>query len=56
MAEPNPDDPLMAEISEQFKYQKQDFHQTAEQWTKKHAVLNVGKATAERQVCMNSWT
>ncbi|CAB4018465.1 ubiquitin-conjugating enzyme E2 T, partial [Paramuricea clavata] len=49
MAEPNPDDPLMAEISEQFKYQREEFNTTAERWTKKHAVSNVGNPTTERQ-------
>ncbi|XP_046853489.1 ubiquitin-conjugating enzyme E2 T-like [Xenia sp. Carnegie-2017] len=39
MAEPNPEDPLMGEISEQFKYHRQDFNRKAIEWTKKHAIL-----------------
>ncbi|CAB1424338.1 unnamed protein product [Pleuronectes platessa] len=38
MAEPNPDDPLMADISSEFKYNKQLFMETARKWTKQHAV------------------
>ncbi|XP_014663782.1 PREDICTED: ubiquitin-conjugating enzyme E2 T-like [Priapulus caudatus] len=38
MAEPNPDDPLMAEISEEFKYNRQLFIENAQSWTRKHAM------------------
>ncbi|XP_008828540.1 ubiquitin-conjugating enzyme E2 T [Nannospalax galili] len=37
MAEPNPDDPLMADISSEFKYNKTAFLKNARQWTEKHA-------------------
>lgn len=37
MAEPNPDDPLMADISSEFKYNKPLFLKNARQWTEKHA-------------------
>ncbi|XP_009992377.1 PREDICTED: ubiquitin-conjugating enzyme E2 T [Chaetura pelagica] len=37
MAEPNPDDPLMADISSQYKYNKQLFLLKAKEWTEKHA-------------------
>ncbi|XP_043932435.1 ubiquitin-conjugating enzyme E2 T isoform X1 [Protopterus annectens] len=37
MAEPNPDDPLMADISSEFKYNKQIFVEKAKVWTQKHA-------------------
>ncbi|XP_072804952.1 ubiquitin-conjugating enzyme E2 T [Vicugna pacos] len=37
MSEPNPDDPLMADISSEFKYNKPVFLQNARQWTEKHA-------------------
>ncbi|XP_064635252.1 ubiquitin-conjugating enzyme E2 T-like [Lineus longissimus] len=37
MAEPNPDDPLMADISNEFCYNKPLFLKTAAEWTKKHA-------------------
>ncbi|XP_008158213.2 ubiquitin-conjugating enzyme E2 T [Eptesicus fuscus] len=37
MAEPNPDDPLMADISSEFKYNKPVFLSNARQWTEQHA-------------------
>ncbi|KAF3696927.1 Ubiquitin-conjugating enzyme E2 T [Channa argus] len=37
MAEPNPDDPLMADISSEFKYNKQLFVEKARKWTQEHA-------------------
>ncbi|XP_028620575.1 ubiquitin-conjugating enzyme E2 T isoform X1 [Grammomys surdaster] len=37
MAEPNPDDPLMADISSEFKYNKIAFLKKARQWTETHA-------------------
>ncbi|XP_075298890.1 ubiquitin-conjugating enzyme E2 T isoform X2 [Opisthocomus hoazin] len=37
MAEPNPDDPLMADISSEYKYNKQLFLLNAREWTEKHA-------------------
>nr|XP_048286790.1 ubiquitin-conjugating enzyme E2 T isoform X2 [Myodes glareolus] len=37
MAEPNPDDPLMADISSEFKYNKMAFIKNARQWTEIHA-------------------
>ncbi|XP_071624440.1 ubiquitin-conjugating enzyme E2 T isoform X4 [Heliangelus exortis] len=37
MAEPNPDDPLMADISSEFKHNKQQFLLTARKWTEQHA-------------------
>ncbi|XP_015856500.1 ubiquitin-conjugating enzyme E2 T isoform X2 [Peromyscus maniculatus bairdii] len=37
MAEPNPDDPLMADISSEFKYNKIAFLKNARQWTETHA-------------------
>nr|XP_033772688.1 ubiquitin-conjugating enzyme E2 T-like [Geotrypetes seraphini] len=38
MAEPNPDDPLMADISVEFKYNKQTFLKNTRKWTEKHAM------------------
>ncbi|XP_077947182.1 ubiquitin-conjugating enzyme E2 T isoform X2 [Gasterosteus aculeatus] len=38
MAEPNPDDPLMADISSEFKYNKLLFMEKARKWTQEHAV------------------
>nr|XP_020737679.1 ubiquitin-conjugating enzyme E2 T [Odocoileus virginianus texanus]XP_020737680.1 ubiquitin-conjugating enzyme E2 T [Odocoileus virginianus texanus] len=43
MAEPNPDDPLMADISSEFKYNKPVFLKNAMQWTEKHARQKVDK-------------
>nr|XP_046252102.1 ubiquitin-conjugating enzyme E2 T [Scatophagus argus]XP_046252103.1 ubiquitin-conjugating enzyme E2 T [Scatophagus argus] len=40
MAEPNPDDPLMADISSEFKYNKQIFMEKAKKWTQEHAIQN----------------
>ncbi|XP_022047485.1 ubiquitin-conjugating enzyme E2 T [Acanthochromis polyacanthus] len=37
MAEPNPDDPLMADISSEFKYNKHLFTEKARKWTQEHA-------------------
>ncbi|XP_017691009.1 ubiquitin-conjugating enzyme E2 T isoform X2 [Pipra filicauda] len=37
MAEPNPDDPLMADISSEYKYNKQLFLLRAREWTERHA-------------------
>ncbi|XP_068275535.1 ubiquitin-conjugating enzyme E2 T [Nyctibius grandis] len=37
MAEPNPDDPLMADISSEYKYNKQLFLLRAKEWTEKYA-------------------
>uniref|UniRef100_A0A8C4QW57 Ubiquitin-conjugating enzyme E2T (putative) n=1 Tax=Eptatretus burgeri TaxID=7764 RepID=A0A8C4QW57_EPTBU len=38
MAEPNPDDPLMTEISAEYKYNREVFFDKARMLTKKHAV------------------
>ncbi|KAJ1074616.1 hypothetical protein K5549_001311 [Capra hircus] len=43
MAEPNPDDPLMADISSEFKYNKPVFLKNARQWTEKHARQKAGE-------------
>ncbi|XP_074833789.1 ubiquitin-conjugating enzyme E2 T isoform X1 [Carettochelys insculpta] len=37
MCEPNPDDPLMADISSEYKYNKEVFIRNAKQWTEKYA-------------------
>ncbi|KAJ3587088.1 hypothetical protein NHX12_013478 [Muraenolepis orangiensis] len=48
MAEPNPDDPLMADISSEFKYNKQLFVENARRWTQKHAVQkNTGSVKSQ---------
>ncbi|XP_068706547.1 ubiquitin-conjugating enzyme E2 T-like [Montipora foliosa] len=38
MAEPNPDDPLVPEISEEFKYNRPQFVQKAKEWTQQYAI------------------
>lgn len=43
MAEPNPDDPLMADISSEFKYNKPVFLKNARQWTEQHARQKAGE-------------
>uniref|UniRef100_A0A6Q2YQE7 Ubiquitin-conjugating enzyme E2T (putative) n=1 Tax=Esox lucius TaxID=8010 RepID=A0A6Q2YQE7_ESOLU len=40
MANPNPDDPLMADISAEFKYSKPVYLEKAKRWTEMHAVQN----------------
>ncbi|NXX23763.1 UBE2T enzyme, partial [Podargus strigoides] len=37
MAEPNPNDPLMADISSEYKYNRQLFLLNAKEWTEKYA-------------------
>ncbi|XP_077369694.1 ubiquitin-conjugating enzyme E2 T [Festucalex cinctus] len=37
MAEPNPDDPLMADIASEFRYNRQLYTQKAKKWTEEHA-------------------
>lgn len=45
MAEPNPEDPLMTEIANEFQYNKSVYLQTAREWTKKHAMDDVVQVT-----------
>ncbi|XP_051282236.1 ubiquitin-conjugating enzyme E2 T [Dicentrarchus labrax] len=50
MAEPNPDDPLMADISSEFKYNKQLFTEKARKWTQEHAVQkNMGVVDGNKE-------
>lgn len=37
LAEPNPDDPLVPELADQFKYQRELFNRLAAEHTKRHA-------------------
>jgi ubiquitin-protein ligase len=39
LAEPNPDDPLLADIAELFKSDRSKFDDIAREWTKKHAII-----------------
>lgn len=51
MAEPNPDDPLMADISSEYKYNKQLFLLNAREWTEKYAgQLRASKPLEEKIV------
>ncbi|XP_065060689.1 ubiquitin-conjugating enzyme E2 T-like isoform X2 [Rhopilema esculentum] len=45
IADPNPDDPLMIEISSELKCNRQLFDQKAKQWTQKYATENDLKAS-----------
>ncbi|XP_070765873.1 ubiquitin-conjugating enzyme E2 T [Enoplosus armatus] len=50
MAEPNPDDPLMADISSEFKYNKKTFTEKARKWTQEHAVQkNMGVVESNKE-------
>ncbi|XP_013873359.1 ubiquitin-conjugating enzyme E2 T [Austrofundulus limnaeus] len=50
MAEPNPDDPLMADISSEFKYNKHLFFEKAKKWTQEHAVQkNTGAVEVNKE-------
>ncbi|XP_035676162.1 ubiquitin-conjugating enzyme E2 T-like [Branchiostoma floridae] len=40
MAEPNPDDPLMTDISNEFKFNRPLYLENAKRWTEKHAMDN----------------
>jgi len=40
MAEPNPDDPLMADIAKEFKYNRAQYELTAQLWTRQHAMTD----------------
>uniref|UniRef100_A0A8C1QZJ1 Ubiquitin-conjugating enzyme E2 T n=1 Tax=Cyprinus carpio TaxID=7962 RepID=A0A8C1QZJ1_CYPCA len=54
MAEPNPDDPLMADISSEFKYNKPLYLEKAKKWTAEHAVQkNKGCVEAEEKTPEN---
>nr|XP_022288948.1 ubiquitin-conjugating enzyme E2 T-like [Crassostrea virginica] len=51
MAEPNPEDPLMTEIANEFQYNKATYVQTAKEWTKKYAMDDIikGSKTTEQE-------
>ncbi|CAN9516063.1 unnamed protein product [Ophioblennius macclurei] len=50
MSEPNPDDPLMADISSEFKYNKHVFLEKARKWTQEHAVQkNIGVVESDKE-------
>jgi len=50
MNEPNPDDPLMADISSEFKYNKQIYLEKARKWTEKHAIQkNMGVLKSDKE-------
>ena len=39
LTDPNPNDPLEAEIASQYKKNKEQFNKTASDWTKKYAMI-----------------
>ncbi|XP_077978958.1 ubiquitin-conjugating enzyme E2 T-like [Glandiceps talaboti] len=45
MADPNPDDPLMTDISNEYKFNRPQFMQNAKQWTHKHAIVDDAQPT-----------
>ena len=56
LAEPNPDDGLMADISSEYKHDRPRFLQTAKQWVKKYAtedamVVSRKRAAEEPESC-----
>ncbi|XP_037540054.1 ubiquitin-conjugating enzyme E2 T [Nematolebias whitei] len=54
MSEPNPDDPLMADISAEFKYNKHLFLEKAKKWTQEHAVQkNTGVVEDNKENALN---
>ena len=40
LTEPNPFDPLMADIANEYQYNRQQFTETARRWTKEYANSN----------------
>ncbi|XP_067052574.1 ubiquitin-conjugating enzyme E2 T-like isoform X1 [Acropora muricata] len=54
MSEPNPDDPLVPEISEEFKYNKPQFVQKAKEWTQQYAAGNkIGTSAAKESLIVS---
>ncbi|KAM9343447.1 ubiquitin-conjugating enzyme E2 T isoform 1-T1 [Pholidichthys leucotaenia] len=50
MAEPNPDDPLMADISSEYKYNKHLFMEKAKKLTQEHAIQkNAGLVDGKKE-------
>uniref|UniRef100_A0A8C5P7I6 Ubiquitin-conjugating enzyme E2 T n=1 Tax=Leptobrachium leishanense TaxID=445787 RepID=A0A8C5P7I6_9ANUR len=47
MSEPNPDDPLMADISSEFKYNRTVFVSNARKWTEQHAMAKLQATKAD---------
>ncbi|KAJ7331836.1 hypothetical protein JRQ81_014016 [Phrynocephalus forsythii] len=56
MNEPNPDDPLMADISSEYKYDKQAFLRNARQWTEKYATQTTKVLETPDEVNLQSET
>ncbi|XP_046338739.1 ubiquitin-conjugating enzyme E2 T-like [Haliotis cracherodii] len=47
MAEPNPEDPLMTDISNEFKYNRALYNARAKEWTEKHAMQKTKPVVSE---------
>lgn len=62
MSEPNPDDPLMLDIANEFKYNRRQYEQSAREWTDRHAMMDTASscntartatATATTTLCVS---
>ena len=51
LAEPNPDDGLMSDISVQYKYDRPRFTLTAKEWVEKYAVEDSGSSRKRVAEC-----
>ncbi|KAJ9581946.1 hypothetical protein L9F63_003699 [Diploptera punctata] len=40
LTQPNPDDPLMTEIADEYRFDRSEYIRKAREWTKKHAFQN----------------
>ncbi|XP_018428038.1 PREDICTED: ubiquitin-conjugating enzyme E2 T-like [Nanorana parkeri] len=49
MGEPNPEDPLMADIAREYKYHRAAYTATARSWTQKHAGATHKRGGQERE-------
>ena len=54
MAEPNPDDPLMPEVADQFRYHRDKFQAMAKEWTDKHARHEQEEVVAGKRVMVEN--
>ncbi|XP_071454701.1 ubiquitin-conjugating enzyme E2 T-like [Hetaerina americana] len=46
LAQPNPDDPLMLGIAEEFKFNNTEYIRKAKDWTKKYAIQDATQSTS----------
>lgn len=43
LMQPNPDDPLMTDIADEYRFNKPEYIRKAKEWTRKHAFQNMSK-------------